>query len=151
MQRTRASRSRKHWHRILFSVSQTDLGQCFSELTGLPYVPLMPRPPSEVALQLISPQCAARWEIFPVGYDAREDVLSFAIHDPDQQSKVEALYRFFMQPHALEFSIAPDVEIARACRRHLGFFGGEDAAAAAPRLDATQLRQSPRTTASLRK
>ena len=116
-----------------------DLGQCCSELTGLPYVPLMPKPPSEVALQLISPQCAARWKIFPTGYDAREDVLSFAIHDPHQQAKVEALYRFFMQPHGLDFSIAPDVEIARACKRHLGFLSAEDAAAAAPRLDSNAI------------
>jgi len=106
-----------------------DLGAGCSAVTGLPYVPLVPTPPSDTALRLISPQCAAAWETVPVRYEPRENVLQLAIHDPDQRARLQRIFHFFMQPHQLEFSIAPDVEIARACRRYYGVFGKEDRAA----------------------
>ncbi len=97
-----------------------DLGECCSKVTELPYVPLLPKPPSDVALRLISPACAKAWEAFPVEYDPGENTLWFAIHDPDQQKKLEGIYRFLMQPQRLGFTVAPDVEIARACNKHFG-------------------------------
>ena len=105
-----------------------DLGECCSKVTGLPYVPLLPPPPSDVALRLMSPQCASSWETFPVRYDPGDHMLWLAIHDPDQIQKLERIFRFFMQPQQLGFTIAPDVEIARACHKHLGVFSRADRA-----------------------
>lgn len=105
-----------------------DLGACCSQLTGLPYQALLPQPPSDLALTLMSPTCAAAWETFPVGYEAEGHMLWLAIHDPGQQEKLERIFRFFVQSQRLSFTIAPDVEIARACHKHFGSFSRVDRA-----------------------
>ena len=101
-------------------LSHRGLGKCFSELYDLPYVTIQGKPPNAEARSQISSKCAIRWKVFPVSYTPEEHILALAIHDPDQIPRIEKVYRFFMQPHAIGFVISSKAEMDRAFETYYG-------------------------------
>ena len=95
-------------------VKPADLGSCLSRIHQLPYIPLLTRPLSEQVKNMLSPQCMTHWKVFPADYNTDQHVLTLAVHDPDQIPKMEHIFQLLMQPYALAFVIAPEVEIEKA-------------------------------------
>lgn len=89
----------------------SDIGAAMAEATCLPYVSLVPRDTAERHAYCLSPRTAAAWRVFPVSYDECEHLLTLAVHDPDQIAKLESIYRFFMMPCSLAFTVASLGEI----------------------------------------
>lgn len=98
-------------------ISFPDLGASCARVTGLPYVPLMQSRPSSDTPHWLSMEFASRASVYPVRYDPREHLLTVAIHDPDQAGTLQRMLDFLLQDARLQFTIAPDVEITRACER----------------------------------
>ena len=97
-----------------------DLGKCCASITGLPYVSLMQPVPPREALGLLSPVCARQWKTLPVAFDAHANRLTLAVGDPAQIPKLKSLHQFLMQPHGLDFTIAPEGEIERPAQNTTG-------------------------------
>jgi DNA-binding response OmpR family regulator len=88
-----------------------DLGNCFSEVYGLPYASMTGRPVSVAAKNALSGACARRWKTYPLDYDSGSSILTMAVSDPDQAGKIERVFAFFMEPYELAFAVAPECEI----------------------------------------
>lgn len=102
-------------------ISFSDLGEACARVTGLPYLPLMhTHPPTGDNARWLSAEFTRRAGVFPVAYEPRDNVLVLAVRDPDRTAALERVLRFFMQDTRLQFTIASDVEIARAHERLQG-------------------------------
>lgn len=95
-----------------------DLGRHLAALYALPYQPLMDTIPAYEARRLLSYDCACRWQVLPLAFDAGANRLTIAIHDPSQTERIEQMYRFFMQDLRLEFHIACEAEIRAVFEKH---------------------------------
>jgi len=95
-------------------------GKCLAEVCRIPYRPLLANVPSPHARGLLSPRCAHKWKVFPHAYQPDMNLLTLAVHDPDQVATILAIHNFFMQPFRLAFTIAPVPEIEKAFEMHLG-------------------------------
>jgi len=95
-------------------VSYDDLGACCSKVAGLPYLRLAGTAPAPEAAALISAPCAKAWMACPVSYTSSDQRLTLAVHDPDAIGMIEDIFRFFMQPWKLSFTVASDAEITEA-------------------------------------
>lgn len=105
---------------VLKFVDYSQLGECYSGIFKLPYMPVLPgRPPEEVR-RLLSAEFARAWKVFPWAYDQYENVLTVAVHDPEQIPLLERVSRFFMQPYTMAFTIASQAEIEEALAIHCG-------------------------------
>ncbi|MDA0989896.1 MAG: DUF4388 domain-containing protein [Verrucomicrobia bacterium] len=102
-----------------------DLGPCCEAITGLPYVALLKTAPVPEALRLLSPAYARQWKTVPVAVDVSQNLLTLAIHDPSQMQTLARLYKFLLQPYHLNFTIAPEGEIERACAKYYGVRGSK--------------------------
>lgn len=101
-------------------VDYAQLGKSYSDISRLPYMPILSgRPPDEVR-RLLSAECSGAWKIFPWGYDQYENVLTVAVHDPEQIPALERISRFYMQPYTMAFSIASQAEIEEALAVYYG-------------------------------
>ncbi len=99
-------------------VGRRKLGQCLAEIYGLPYVPLHGRPLSAEARAVLSAPCAVRWKVFPVSCDRQENIVTLAVHDPDQMVRIEKIFRFLLLPPALGFVIVSRPELDEAFETH---------------------------------
>jgi DNA-binding response OmpR family regulator len=98
----------------LKSMSYADLGAALGELYRMPYYPLLGKPPSPFCKKMAPLKLADKWKIFPVGFDAQEDLLTIAISAPDQIKAFMRLEQKVFSHHRLAFSIASIVEIEKA-------------------------------------
>ncbi|MEI6970218.1 MAG: response regulator [bacterium] len=126
-------------------VDYAQLGKCYSDMVKLPYMPVLSgRPPDEVR-RLLSADCAGAWKIFPCAYDQYENVLTVAIHDPEQIALLEQVSRFYMQPYTMAFTIASLAEIEEALSVYYGLGipsiqGGVEAGVVRPGVVAAGMR-----------
>ena len=88
-----------------------DLGNCLSEVYGLPYASMTGRPLSVAARNALSSACARRWQTYPLDYDSSGSILTLAVSDPDRAARIERIFAFFMEPYELAFAVAPEYEI----------------------------------------
>ncbi|MEI6219349.1 MAG: hypothetical protein WCP86_10650, partial [bacterium] len=105
---------------LLKFVDYAQLGKCYSDICRLPYVPLLSGRPTEEARRLLSAECVVEWGILPWAYDPYENLLTVAVHDPEQIEIMERITRFFMQPYTLAFTIASQAEIEVGMAIHYG-------------------------------
>ncbi|MFC1453190.1 hypothetical protein ACFLSJ_07615, partial [Verrucomicrobiota bacterium] len=104
----------------LKALGYDELGECLSAIHELPYVPLLPSPPSEQARSMLSPKAAAAWSAFPVAYDAEASVLTLAVSDLAGVAKLEKVRRLLLQNHVFAFTVASDGEIKKALETYFG-------------------------------
>lgn len=122
---------------VLKLVDYSQLGKCYSDIYKLPYLSLLQSRPPEEVRAFISAECAGSWKVFPWGYDPHGNVLTVAVHEPEQMSALERISSFFMQPYTLAFSVASQAEIEEALATYYGVgvpsaIGGSGARAAEP-------------------
>jgi DNA-binding response OmpR family regulator len=90
------------------------LGQALAEIHRMPYIPLLEKPPSPFCKKMVPLKLTEKWKIFPVGFDAQEDLLTIAIGSPDQIKPFMRLEQKLFAHHRLTFSIASGIEIEKA-------------------------------------
>ncbi len=105
---------------ILFlkMLDYTSLGQCLAEIYQKPYQPLLEEPPPQAAKEKIPLKSAERKQIFPVIFDAKANILTLAVHDPENQKLIEELKKIFPAPIRLNFVVASKPEIFMAIDVH---------------------------------
>jgi CheY-like chemotaxis protein len=92
-------------------VDHTELGACLSEMYELPYSPVLAQQAPDAAVSLFSRERSQDWEALPVAYDPDEDLLTLAVHDPEQIIKLDRVHRFFMQPYSVAYTITSQAEM----------------------------------------
>lgn len=92
-------------------VNYAELGNCLSEIYELPYSPVLSQRPPDAAVSLFSRERSRDWEALPVAYDPDENLLTLAVHDPEQIIKLDRIHRFFMQPYSVAYTIASQAEM----------------------------------------
>ena len=93
------------------------LGNVYSQVTTLPYKPISNEKDAN-ALEMMSSTCAEHWQVLPLNFSAENNLLTIAIHDPDQIPQLEAVNRFLMQSHSIAFTIASLAEIKTGIKMH---------------------------------
>ncbi|MCK5849986.1 MAG: response regulator [Kiritimatiellae bacterium] len=96
----------------------SQIGRTLSCITELPYHPLISTKPSLHAKGLLSPPCALNWKVFPYAFNVDQNLLTIAVHDPDQIRQIKNIYKFFLMSFRLAFTIAPESEIEEALKTH---------------------------------
>ena len=96
------------------------IGRSLSELSDMPYHPLLDSAiPPEVA-GMVGPKWALRWGLCPLSYDPASQLLTVAVSTPDLVPRVHHLCNFFMEPYTLAFTIASEAEIRKLIEKHFG-------------------------------
>ncbi len=90
------------------------LGQVVADLYELPYIPIVNNPPPLTARAWLGSAAAVQWKVLPVRFDEDHQILTVAIHDPDQIVRLEKIYRFFLPGHALAFVACSRAELEKA-------------------------------------
>ncbi len=90
------------------------LGEALSKGLSMQYQPLLDLPSNPHISSIFSIEFAAMWKVFPFQYDAEDNILVVAVHDPIQTCALEQVNEFFMQDYRLRFAIAslPEIEAA---------------------------------------
>jgi hypothetical protein len=104
----------------LHLVGYGKLGECLSEICEIPYVRLQGQPLPPEVRGMLPDSLAVRWKTIPVDFNARENILTLAICDPDQTRKIEQCFRFLMQPYALGFVLVSQPELDKLFATHYG-------------------------------
>lgn len=94
------------------------LGKALSRLLEVPYRPLLPELPSEVAKDLVPLKAAQRFGVFPVHHDPDKDTLLVAARDPAEREKDPELPRLLPRALHLSFTVASGAEIRKAIEVH---------------------------------
>ena len=98
--------------------NNNQVGRILSSITALPYHHLISSAPSQHAKGLFSPPCAFKWKIFPYAFDVEQNLLTVAIHDPEQINPINNICKFFMISSNIAFTIASKPEIEEALKTH---------------------------------
>lgn len=94
------------------------LGKALSRLLEVPYRPLLPELPSEVAKDLVPLKAAQRFGVFPVHHDPGKNTLLVAARDPAEREKDLELPRLLPRALRLSFTVASGAEIRKAIEVH---------------------------------
>ena len=95
-------------------LTHEQLGVSLSEIYRMPYFPLLEKPPSPFCKKMLPLKLTEKWRIFPVGFNAQDDLFTVAISNPDQIKSFMRLEQNLFSQHRLTFSIASGVEIEKA-------------------------------------
>jgi CheY-like chemotaxis protein len=90
-----------------------------AELAGLAFRDALPELVPQSTVDMISSQCAHRWNTFPIEYAEAKRRLTLAINNPEHAPSIEKLFSFMMQPFALHFVVVPDDVIGAAIAERL--------------------------------
>jgi len=90
------------------------VGALLSELHGLPYHPLLGRPPSTEAKDLVSLEIAENWKIFPLEFNAQRKTLVVAVDDPHRHEIRELFGTSVFASYRISLTVACREEIDRA-------------------------------------
>lgn len=96
-----------------------DVRSLQAELAGLAFRDALPELVPQSTVDMISSQCAHRWNTFPIEYAEAKRCLTLAISNPERAPFIEKLFSFMMQPYALHFVAAPDDVIGAAITERL--------------------------------
>jgi CheY-like chemotaxis protein len=95
-------------------LSARDVRSLQAELAGLAFRDALPELVPQSTVDMISSQCARRWNTFPIEYAEAKRRLTLAINNPERAPFIEKLFSFMMQPYALHFVVVPDDVIGAA-------------------------------------
>ena len=90
------------------------MGQCLSEIFEKPYLPLLDKPPADIARTKVPLKVAESLMVFPVAYDVKSDTLSVAVHDPSDAALLQNLRQAISLSTTYEMSVASKSEIRMA-------------------------------------
>ncbi len=94
------------------------LGSALAALSNMVYHPLLDSAPPDAAKSHVSAKFADQWNIFPINYDSKKNLLTLACTEPDNQVLIRQLKTVFPPPLQLDFTIATGDEIKKAIDVH---------------------------------
>ncbi len=94
------------------------LGRCLATFYGKPYFPLLVKPPSRKALALVPLDAAERLQVFPVGLDAKQQLVVFSVSDPEAPGLEEELGVLVPGRFRPTLAVAAAAEIRQAIDVH---------------------------------
>jgi DNA-binding response OmpR family regulator len=97
-------------------LSFAELGNCLSELSQMPYRPLMNKAPSSFCKKMLPLELVMKWNVFPVDYEPENDLFTIAISSPDQIKSFLRLEQKLFAHHHLTFCVASRAEINQAIK-----------------------------------
>jgi len=90
------------------------LGSALADLSNMVYHPLLDSAPPDSAKSYVPVKFADQWKIFPVNYDSKNNLLTLACAEPDNQVLISQLKTVFPPSLQLDFTIATGDEIKKA-------------------------------------
>ncbi len=90
------------------------LGQSLSEIYEKPYQSLLDEPPPDQAKLKVPLKAAERLQVFPVSFDTKQNILTLAIGDPEDELLAEKLKNSFPAPIKVVCNVASNPEIMMA-------------------------------------
>ena len=90
------------------------LGQALADLYGKTYHPLLEVPPSDAAKTKLPLKSAERLGVFPVNFNPKNNIMTLAIHDPENKDLLPKLRNNFPPPVQMAFTVASRPEIHMA-------------------------------------
>ena len=94
------------------------LGQAQADLYGKTYYPLLEGPPPDAAKSKVPLNSAERLGVFPVNFNPEKNILTLAVHDPDNKDLLSKLRTTFPPPVQMSFTVATRYEIHMAIEVH---------------------------------
>ncbi len=94
------------------------LGKGMAGIYSKPYCSLLEGPPPDEAKTKVPLKVAERLRIFPVNYILKENILTLAVHDPEDKDFLATLRNSFPPPVEIAFTIASEPEIRMAIDVH---------------------------------
>ena len=99
-------------------MNYTQMGQCLSEIFHKPYLPLLDKPPPDIARTKVPLKVAEALMVFPLAYDVKSDTLSLAVHDPSDAGLLQNLRQVISLSTGYETTVASKPEIRLAIDVH---------------------------------
>ena len=94
------------------------LGRCLSTIYGKPYFPLLEKRPSSEVLDLVPLDAAERLQVFPVGLDAKQQLVLLCVSDPEAPGLEAELGMLVSGQFGLSLAVASAAEIRQAIDVH---------------------------------